>query len=257
MSYVMDSPNEAQRLEEQSKNDFFAPEGELAKIKLKSQGIVLDAGCGSGIFSKAIKHTNPQLEVQGCDIDCKHIGFAKNANTQDVTFFQHDLLQNQLPQKYDHIFNRYVAHHFNRENYSKILENFHQSLNPEGELTIIDIDGLYSNIGTLSTDLDKLLSKIHAKFHGDLKITRKLPELLHNVGFKEISWQIEVIDFSGHNRESEVLQWESRIDNGFKFYIDILGSEFEATRFKKLYLDQISKKTVPLFYNKFIITAKK
>ena len=257
MSYVMKNENEANRLEEQSKNEHFSPEKELERIEIIPGSKILDAGCGSGTFSNMIKLKSPTSNIEACDIDHNHIVFAKQKQATGVKFFQYDILEHPLVEKYDHIFNRYVAHHFNEENYTKILLNLFNSLSDNGKLTVIDFDGLYSHIGSTNKDLKGFLELIHSNFHGDLTLAKKIPSLMEKVGFKKVSWDIEIQDFKDNNRMAEVEQWQARIENAFPFYVQVLGSEFEANRFKKLYLGEISNSNVPLFYNKFIITAQK
>jgi hypothetical protein len=65
------------------------------------------------------------------------------------------------------------------------------------------------------------------------------------------------MDFQGENRKKEVQQWRERFESSLSFYVEVLGSEFEARKFIKEYTHEASIETVPLFYNKFIIEAVK
>lgn len=257
MTYIMKNKNEAKRLHEQSQNFLFLPKKDLEGIRLKSHSNILDAGCGSGIFTEELFKQNPSSKIFGCDIDNNQLDFAYNHTPSQISYFNHDLTCSPLDNKYDYIFNRYVAHHFTQKNYLRILSHLHQSLNKKGKLFIIDADGILNNIGTTNLVLIENIKVINEKFSGDLHMARKIPTLLKNIGFKNIKWKIEVMDFTKENRQAEVKQWEQRIDFGMKSYIAALGSQFKAKNFKKLFLETIKDESTPLFYNKFIIIGEK
>lgn len=257
MSYILKNPQEAQRLNEQSKNPLFDPDQEIKELNIKDATTVLDAGCGSGIFASGLCRHFPAAAVEGCDIDEDQLAFAKSNAQRKISFFKHDLVNQKFPKTYGHIVNRYVAHHFKEESYRKILANFHAALKPSGRLSIIDVDGVLSNIGTANNALLNYLEVFNASFGGDLKIARKIPSFLKELGFSDITWKIVAMDFKKENKAQELDQWRQRIEFGFQAYIDAFGNEFEARKFKKLFLEEIQKETVPVFYNKFFINCKK
>ena len=98
---------------------------------------------------------------------------------------------------------------------------------------------------------------VKAAFDGNLNVARIIPSLLKSVGFSNVTWRTEIMDFQGESRKLEALQWKGRFENSLEFYIKLLGSEFSARQFFKMYLDEVLNQDVPLFYNKFIIQAEK
>lgn len=257
MTYIMKNKNEAKRLHEQSQNNLFLPKKDLEQIKLKKSETVLDAGCGSGIFTIELLKKYPHSTICGCDIDMDQLDFARSNSNHFIKYFQADLLKNSLADKYDTIFNRYVAHHFSIKQYFKILKNLHHSLNKNGSLVVIDADGVLNNIGTTNKVLIDNLKTFNEKFGGDLLMARKIPSMMKLLGLKNIRWNIEVMDFTYEDRLAEVKQWEQRIEFGMNSYIAAFGSKFKAKNFKKLFLETIKDESTPLFYNKFIIIGEK
>jgi hypothetical protein len=102
-----------------------------------------------------------------------------------------------------------------------------------------------------------MILKVNESFHGNLFLARMIPSLLKEAGFKNIDWKIDLLDFVGDSRKQEVLQWKERFENSISFYEKIFASNSDARKFFKLYIEEISRDDVPLFYNKFIVRAKK
>ncbi len=258
MQYILKGQNEAIRLDEQSAIPEFSLLKELENIQLKKGAKVLDAGCGSGILCRFLEEKYVDLKISGCDLNQIGLDYARKASAKrNGNYFQHNIVDNPLKEKYDYIFNRLVAHHLGQEKLKMVFDNFFNALNAGGKVHIIDIDGLLLNIGTLSHELKNKMEKLRNAFGGDCFVGRLIPSLLHQVGFKNISWEIQMMDFHGINRKMEVDQWRSRFESSLPFYIEILGSEFEARKFFKEYTQEASKEHVTLFYNKFIVSAEK
>lgn len=258
MSYILKDINEAQRLDDQSLIEQFSLKHELQGIHLEQGTSVLDAGCGSGVLCQYIEQNFHGVSVEGCDLDELSLAYAKKKATQPSTkFFKHDLQNQSLNKKYDYIFNRYVAHHLGIEGMRQILKNLYHALTPGGRLCLIDIDGLFANLSTSKTSLIHQIDKVQNAFAGDLFTARKLPELLHETGLKQIDWKIHVMDFRGREKELEIDQWQKRFESALPFYVNVFGSETAARTFFQEYITEASKENIPLFYNKFVIQAHK
>lgn len=258
MSYILNGTSEAKRLDAQTSMDQFSLEQELKNIHFKSGSRVLDAGCGSGVLCRFIETKYPQAIVSGCDLSLPSLEYAKkNQQLLQTFFFQHDFVNHPFDEKYDFIINRLVAHHLNEEKLLTAFSHFHQALSKGGKVCIIDPDGLFLNLGTRNKDLFKRMQMVKAAFDGDLNVARIIPSLLKSVGFSNISWSTEVMDFQGESRKLEAQQWKGRFENSLNFYIKLFGSEFSSRQFFKMYIDEVLNEDVPLFYNKFIIQAEK
>lgn len=256
MTYILESTEEADRLNRQSKLSAFNIESELEGISIPKNGTVLDAGCGSGVLTQFLDQTQPELNIHGCDISDERINYCTALNP-NINYFKKDLLNESLSPKYDVIFNRYVAHHFKKEQYAKMLKNLKSGLKSHGKLIIIDADRIALNIGTSNKELLGYLDSFRQGFPGNLEMARLIPEMLNRCGYSDIKYEIKVMDFQEEERIGEVQQWTERISQSMKMYIEIFESEFVARRYFKLFIDEISNPLVPIYYNKFIISAFK
>ena len=258
MSYILQGKLEAKRLDDQTNIDQFSIQDEFKGIDIAPGSKVLDAGCGSGILCRFLEEKFPEIEMNGCDQSIQSLNYAQE-NTKNYTskYFQHDIVSNPFTEEYDYIFNRLVAHHLGEKQLRSAIKIFYQALNEQGKIHIIDVDGIFLNLGTTSLLLREKMEKVKHAFKGDLQVARLLPSLLHETGFKNISCKIEVMNFQGKNRVLEVEQWKERFASGLSFYREVFGTEFEVKKFFKEYTSEAAKEYVPLFCNKFIVTASK
>ena len=258
MSYILQGQFEAKRLDDQTNIDQFSIQDEFKGIDIPPGSKVLDAGCGSGILCRFLEEKFPEIEIHGCDQSNQSLKYAQeNTKSYSSKYFQHDIVCDQLIEKYDFIFNRLVAHHLGEKQLLRTIEIFYQALNKKGKIHIIDVDGVFLNLGTRSVQLREKMDKVKHAFKGDLQAARLLPSLLHETGFKNISCKIEVMNFQGKNRVLEVEQWKARFASSLSFYREVFGNEFEAKKFFKEYTLEAAKEHVPLFCNKFVVTANK
>jgi SAM-dependent methyltransferase len=256
MTYILSGKSESSRLDAQAEIPQFSLARELDGIELHPGSRVLDAGCGSGILCRHFEQSYKGLAIYGCDLSRSSLAYARSLSNGS-TFFNHDFIGKALPGTYDYVFNRLVAHHLTEELLEKAFRNFFAALSRGGELVVIDPDGLLLNIGTLDSNLREQIGQVSRAFSGDLQVARAIPQLLTKCGFRDVSWRIDMMDFQGEARRLEVAQWKERFENSLEFYMGIFGTELEARRFFRSYLEEASKDDVPLFYNKFIVRAKR
>jgi ubiquinone/menaquinone biosynthesis C-methylase UbiE len=257
MTYILKSETESKRLSDQFNMECYQNKELIENIEFLAGEKVLDAGCGSGDLCILLSKIKQNLNVFGCDINDLSLEYAKNNGPKSIQYFSHNFLETPLNEKFDKIFNRFVIHHFKTEDVIKITSNFYDALSANGQLIIIDADSPLINIGTDHSELKQMLAMIQQKFYGELDIIKRVPRILEKVGFQQVSYQIDVIDFQGPLRELEYEQWKQRIQNSFQFYIEVFGSKKMAKDFKYLYLQEITDSNIPVFFNQFTIKANK
>ncbi len=183
--YVLESAQENQRLDKQAELRHYSLHTELQSVLLQGSERVLDAGCGTGVLGRYLKARYPKINYTGIDLSVERLKDAKNLNPQDFNFFPVDLFRQEdyqvLKQPVDMVFNRYVMHHL--RDHATVLKNFHNVLRPGGTLCIVDIDGIFVNVGTTNKQLQSEITKIAENFGGDLHAARLLPSLEHT-GFR-------------------------------------------------------------------------
>ncbi len=257
MNYILKDCNEPQRLNEQCQIEEFSLARELEHFDLSLTSTLLDAGCGSGVLCRYIEQMVPGLNVSGCDISENSLAYCQSQKIKnDSTFFVHNLLESATPKKYDAIVNRLVLHHLSISQQKKFLTHLRDSLNPGGKICVIDTDGLFLNLGTTSQKLLDQMELAKNRFGGNVASARYLPAIFSELGFKNVSWDIVLMDFRGESKYHEVEQWRLRFASSFEFYVSVFGSEFEAHKFIKLYLDEAKRPETTLFYNKFIVSGE-
>ncbi len=103
---------------------------------LKSAKNVLDAGCGSGFFSKYFFDRN--LNVTALDYSAKALAMTKIMTEGRVTLVEADLLSGNLKEKinntFDLIFTDGLLEHFSEDEQDKIMQNFKSLLSGNGYL---------------------------------------------------------------------------------------------------------------------------
>ncbi len=256
--YVLKSKNEATRLDQQVTLENYDLAREFEHIHFDQNSKVLDAGCGSGVLTRFIELNYPATRVQGCDLDENSLSHARaNKLRVKTDFYSHDIINDSLPETYDVIINRLVAHHLGEEACKRVFKHFYDGLNTGGKVYVIDPDGVFYNIGTDDTKLKAQIEKLMSQYQGDTMVARKIPSILHRVGFKDIGYHIQQMNFTGEQKLQEIEQWSQRLESMIDFLIMALGSENEARDFIASYTHELQKSYVPLFYNKFIVWGSK
>lgn len=262
MPYVLEAKTEFERLEQQSSFSKYDYEKEFSRsgIIIKPKHRVLDAGCGSGIVSRYFAKMHSNALVTGCDISAERIERARqeSSNIPNLDFETQDLARlTFVSESFNLIFCRYVLQHLRQKIRQPALLELARCLKPRGQICLIDFDGPFYNIYPQTEFIADVLRRLELEAPFDLRIGRKLPHLLHTAGFTEINWQIETIEGRGEILDDEKQLIPPKIDHAMPFLSEFLGSMALAQRFKIEYLDLLNLPGLVLFYNKFIVTAKK
>jgi len=259
MGYALENELEAKRLEKQSTLNNYSLETELKNTYISPHSRVLDAGCGSGLLTRFLLDNFHTLKIEGCDASDERIqqarDLAKANQYQNANFKQQDLNQLNYHEDYfDQAFCRYVLEHLTCP--LRALEEIYRVIRPGGELVAIDADGVLFNLYSDNETLNRYLETLKKVSPMDLFIGRKIPKLMKEAGFRNISYEVQLMDFQNENRFEEIKMYEERFNFTMPALIQILGAR-EADEFVELYLCELEKPENTLVYNKFIVTGKK
>lgn len=221
---------------------------------------VLDAGCGSGLLSRyLVDRYGSDIEVHACDASKMRLDQARTLASPDpyssIRFFYSDLNRiDAADAAYDRVVCRFVLEHLDAP--ARAVEEFFRILKPGGQAYLIDLDGILFNFYSSNAELMSMVDELQSGWKTDLFIGRKLPSLLASAGFKSIAYQIQAMQFHGHDLLEEHELTRQRLEFIRPTVVSILG-EKRTDLFNELYCAEMLKEDATLFYNKFIVTGVK
>ena len=258
MAYVLENQQESARLEKQATFNAYRLEHELRFLPIRHGDRILDAGCGTGLVARYLSNHFSGVSIDACDMSTERIASARllseNALEKAISYFETPLEKIAAKDSsYDLITCRYVIEHLS--NPMSVIHEFYRILKPGARVYLINFDGLFYNLYPMSEELQGYSKQLQEKAPFDLFAGRKIPNMLHSAGFKEVSWEIDVHSFKGKELEVELELNAERISFAIPLISQILGSEAAAYRFQKLFLSEMMKPGASLFYNKFLVTG--
>lgn len=118
---------------------FFTAPYEILEKLVPKRGLIVDLGCGYGIFSNYLGLTGPQREILGIDLDKEKIKFA-DRGIKNVKFLRADINKIEL-KKADIILLIHVLHHLNSFlKQEKLLLACREKLAAKGQIIIAEVD---------------------------------------------------------------------------------------------------------------------
>lgn len=116
---------------------WYAPFLEVEKLVPKN-GVVIDLGCGEGIFTNFLGISSSKRKVLGIEIDQKRLSLASKG-IKNVSFKFGDITSVNLPSS-DTIILFHVLHHLHTyKNQEKVIEKCVKSLKKNGKILIVEI----------------------------------------------------------------------------------------------------------------------
>ncbi|HLK35813.1 MAG TPA: class I SAM-dependent methyltransferase [Polyangiaceae bacterium] len=130
-------------------------------LLLPDDGLVLDVGCGFGLFAAYFGQTQPRRRIVGVDPDARRVGLARRVADRlalrEHQFVVGDVRDAPLEGPFDAVYVLDVMHHLPREGQRPVLERLRSLLLPGGVLIIKDIT-TEPRFGLLFTEaLDRLM----------------------------------------------------------------------------------------------------
>jgi ubiquinone/menaquinone biosynthesis C-methylase UbiE len=262
--YLLEHEQEFARLEKQSQEKAYDLKDELGLLlnnkKLFHDRAVLDAGCGSGVLARTIASTHPTCRVTASDISETRIEQARrwDVSLPNLRYGKEDISRMSYPENsFDLIFTRYVIQHLSASARASAAAELFRVLKPGGSAWVVDTDGVFFNLFPISPRLSSYLD-IFKNYDGvDMFVGRKIPHVLRQAGFQSISWKIATQNFEGELKDVELGLIKERLDQATDFFSNLFGSEKDGIQFKDDYLSALREPDAVLYYNKFIVSAKK
>lgn len=149
----------------------------LKEININESYFAMEFGCGTGLVSfnlcdkfkkiTLVDSSKGMIDVLNSKIDKHNI---KNMSAKYLDIYK----ENEVDEKFDVVYSSMALHHV--EDTKSIIEKFHELLNPEGYLCIVDLN-----------EEDGSFHKGEIDFHGHNGFNQQeLKETLSSAGFKNI-----------------------------------------------------------------------
>lgn len=180
MAYVLEDKKEFDRLERQSQTSPYDFKAELSDLRFPDRGVLLDAGCGSGIVTRHLAETYPRATIIGCDFSAERVAQAnetvKTEPSERIRFEEQDLTRLKYPSNsFDVTVARFVLEHLPAEGQPQAVQEIFRTLKPGGHAHLIDIDGYLFNLFPLSPIISELLDAYATKPPVDLGAEESCP----------------------------------------------------------------------------------
>lgn len=166
-------------------------------------GLILDLGCGEGIFTNYLGLSSNRRNIIGIEIDKERIRQA-NKGVKNVTFSYGDATTIKIPGA-DCIIMFHLLHHLpSFKSQENLIKKCGNALSKGGILTVVEVEPEVSFKYFLSYFTDHFLVPwlFEKRFHSDIffRKSKKWKELIESIGFS-----CEVLDVSKEKPFSHVL----------------------------------------------------
>jgi ubiquinone/menaquinone biosynthesis C-methylase UbiE len=164
--------------------EFAVKQALIAQARLQPGQRVLDVGCGTGTLTLLIKHTHPDAEVYGLDVDPQVLDIARRkAEQAGETIVLQQGTATRLPYPdgtYDCVFASLMLHHLAREEKRKALAEAFRVLRPGGGLHVADFGKPPDATMWLISLVARWAEEVHDSIRG------LLPVFMAEAGFSPI-----------------------------------------------------------------------
>lgn len=259
-AYILENVSEGQRLETQNSHSNYSVAEELRDIRFNPFDKVLDAGCGTGAVTRFILENHSVKKVTAIDFSNERLAFNENlckkiTSKTKVEFFHRDLTKNlEFTEKFNVILSRFVLHHLSKPD--AVVKNLANNLSENGELVVVDSDGIFFNMYSDDEWVQQKLEVIRNAIGVDMFVARKLKSYFHKAGLSKIESRIVTMHFTGDDLAFEREQYRERFQATTTLITNILGKS-DTKRFFDRYLECLERPGTELFYSKFICRGRK
>ena len=242
--YAIDSDTEAERLERQAQ--LAEIEKHLEFIPISDASRVLDVGCGSGSMTRLLAKANPKAQIIGFDARNEYLDVARQLAAEEglsnVEFIEGDAFA--LPfddDEFDLVWNKYLMQWLHDP--KAALAEMKRVTRPGGKVVSCTFDGFMLEHHPVDAELQQFLEKVMPHIC-DSYAARKIPGMLTELGFRDVSVEIErdklftvVGRIEDEARRNLDVQWKA----GFPYVAKIWGNEDEAASFVRRLFDYFDR----------------
>jgi len=152
---------------------------------LPKSGLILDIGCGFGLFSLYYAKQFPNLEILGIDINTVRIQIAKQAakmlSLSNVEYEVANATSYECRTSLDGAYMLDIVHHIPRNTVMPLLKQFHKKLNQNCRLIIKDVQTKPAYKRWFTYTLDKIMDMRAEVNYWE---QRELMTLIQSLGFE-------------------------------------------------------------------------
>jgi ubiquinone/menaquinone biosynthesis C-methylase UbiE len=247
--YLLDGVDEMSRLDMQAA--FYDPVHDIERMRPSPRDRVLDAGCGSGAYSRAIARVVSEGSVVGVDREARYVEYAtKTAHTEGIanaTFRQGDACALPLDDdSFDLVWSKHLLQWVRTPHVA--VREFMRVAKPGARVVCANFDGFLREtwpvVPEMQVQIDNWFDAAARELGFDCYVGRKLASMFHEAGLEDIHVVTEVDRmYGGFGKMSDVQRtnWRIQMEAAFDFSVKVLGSPDAATKYLKdldAYLDR-------------------
>jgi len=221
MNYLMEHPEEADRLAKKTRSEQVVRQAAWAGIKPGMR--VLDVGCGVGKTTAVLKQVVGESgHATGLDLSPSRLQeAAASFAAPGLEFVQHDIRQPYVsPVQFDAVWIRFLLEYF-REDQLQVVRNAVHSLKPGGLLVIGDLDNNcllhYGHSQRMENTIQDVLRCLQENHDFDPYAGRRLFAHMVDLGFEAIDVAVEAHHlFFGELNPVDGENWLSKVEVAVK-----------------------------------------
>jgi ubiquinone/menaquinone biosynthesis C-methylase UbiE len=257
-SYFMDDPREGKRLERKANAGYFVEKFLKAHLDKLPNGIVLEAGCGSGAFLDILGRNYLNLSFTGIDISEDRVKQAntkltglKNAGAVVESIYHLPFPDNH----FDFIYSRFLFEYL--QDPVAATKELYRVCKPGAKLILQDLDAQFTLFPEVLPGLAGILAALKDETGFDPNVGRKLFSFGKTAGFSFLNAETEIYHkVFGKIDDFNYELWDIKLDIAVEYLKRMLGRE-KAEQLKKDILNTLKDENTVIFSNLFSVIFEK
>jgi ubiquinone/menaquinone biosynthesis C-methylase UbiE len=260
VDYIMDDPREAARLEAKVDPQAWVEKYMAGHIEPGME--VLSVGDGPGIILGAICDLHPSVRGTGVDISPDRVNEAarKNRGNPRTRFVCGDAHAMQFPaESFDLVYCRMLMQYLQHK--ERAVAEMVRVCKPGGMVLLQDLDGQllwhYPEDPVLQQAVEKSVKGL-GETGFDPFVGRKLFWLARKAGLENVKVRVECYHLiAGEIAPNVLKQWQLKLEIAEPRMARIFGSEIEAKKISRRFLEYLSRPDTLTYSTVFTVTGEK